>query len=184
MIKNYMFRPVPTIIRFSSEKVSVFTRSAYFDLFQPSSGFHPKEYQCLQDLYVSTCSGHHQIFIRKSISVYKIYMFRPVPAIIRFPSVRVSVFTRSCKHWYSLGWKPDDGRKRPKHVVFNRPLINIIRYTCCVIDLIPPPINFYTQRGWQISEIHYFNWSQLKIIVACFLGTGCFFIRYSNVRTN
>ena len=25
---------------------------------------------------------------------------------------------RSCKHWYSFGWKPDDGRNRPKHVVF------------------------------------------------------------------
>ena len=31
-------------------------------------------------------------------------------------------------------------------------LINSIRYTCCVIDLIPPPINLYTQRGWHISE--------------------------------
>ena len=27
MIKNYMFRPVPAIIRFSSERVSVFTKS-------------------------------------------------------------------------------------------------------------------------------------------------------------
>ena len=26
------------------------------------------------------------------------------------------------------------------------------RYTCCVIDLILPPINLYTQRGWHISE--------------------------------
>ena len=25
---------------------------------------------------------------------------------------------RSCKHWYSFGWKPDDGQNRPKHVVF------------------------------------------------------------------
>ena len=27
MIKNYMFRPIPAIIRFSSKRVSVFTRS-------------------------------------------------------------------------------------------------------------------------------------------------------------
>jgi len=27
MIKNYMFRPVPAIIRVSSENISVFTRS-------------------------------------------------------------------------------------------------------------------------------------------------------------
>jgi len=49
------------------------------------------------------------------------YMFRPVRAIIRFSSERLSVFTRSvrhrsCKHWYSFGWKPDDGRNRPKYV--------------------------------------------------------------------
>ena len=48
---------------------------------------------------------------------------------------------RFCKHWYSFGWKPDVGRNRPKHVVFYHPLINIIRYICCVIDLIPPPVN-------------------------------------------
>ena len=47
---------------------------------------------------------------------------------------------------------PDDGRNRPKHVVFYHPVINIIRYTCCVIDLITLPINLYTQRGWHISE--------------------------------
>ena len=61
---------------------------------------------------------------------------------------------RSCKHWYSFGWKPDDGRNRPKHVVFYHPLINIIRYTC-VIDLIPPPIkldyrmfNYWKKKGF------------------------------------
>ena len=35
---------------------------------------------------------------------------------------------------------------------FYHPLIKIIRYTCCVVDLTPPPINLHTQRGWHISE--------------------------------
>ena len=47
----------------------------------------------------------------------------------------------------TFGWKPDDGRIRPKHVVlYFHPLINIVRNTCCVIDSIPVPI-IHTQNG-------------------------------------
>ena len=107
----------------------------------------------------------------------KNYMFRPIPAIIRFSSL-------SGENLMTAG----TGRNMS---FFNHPLINIIRYTCCVIDLtlnpltwkmwwapnnairwqtgfnsafkglIPPPINLYTQRGWHISEFQkYFSTSR------------------------
>ena len=44
-------------------------------------------------------------------------------------------------------------------------IINIVRYTFCVIDLIPPPINLYTHRGWHISVL-YFCISTLRIMCA------------------
>ena len=44
-------------------------------------------------------------------------------------------------------------------------IINIVRCTCCVIDLISPPVNLYTQRGWHISVL-YFYISTLRIMCA------------------
>ena len=86
-------------------------------------------------------------------------MFRPNPAIIRFSSERVSVFIRSMRLC-------NDGEISPSlhnHIdlintdtlsdenlmmaglgrnmqFYVHPLINIVRNTCCVTDLIPLPI--------------------------------------------
>ena len=96
----------------------------------------------------------------------KAFTFPPPSGSVIPPTIHNHNSVNSCKHWYSFGWKPDDGRDRPKHVVFfNRSLINIIRYTCCVIDLIPPPINtqsspFYyhfSTEGRAGETLEYFN---------------------------
>ena len=50
---------------------------------------------------------------------------------------------------------------------------------CCIIDLITLPINYYTQRGWHISElqywfilIRYFSVTRPLLLSDCCLCSG------------
>ena len=141
---NYMFRPVPAIIRFSSERVSVFTGSVRLcnDCEISSSvvliitiiikrirrGRFCNVGVVLIGVY---CSWQIDTYVSTKPPVSTTPTLQNLPLLIRFIIIVITknhrwwdltIVTqphRSCKHWYSFGWKPDDGRNRPKHVVIS-----------------------------------------------------------------
>jgi len=113
---NYMFRPNPAIIRFTSEGVLVLYR-----------------------IY-AVLSRWWDLFIRLLIIIIIII----INTTDEETSPSLHNRTNPIKQWYSFGWKPDYGWNRPKHVVDIHHLINIIRKSVVLLTKYPY-LFIYTQ---------------------------------------